>query len=64
MVSAKQELRELFEYSAGLDDIWMHAIYILVAVGILATIQAGRPVVGLLFTTFLIGVMLGRATAI
>ena len=64
MVSRTQELRELFEYSIGLDDIWMNAIYMLVAIGILATIQAGRPIVGTMFTTFLIGVMFGRTTAI
>lgn len=64
MVSAKQELRELFEYSFGLDDIWMHLVYLIAAVGILTAIQAGRPVVGSMFTTFLIGVMFGRTTAI
>lgn len=64
MVSPTQELRELFEYSAGLDDIWMHGVYLLVLAGILTAIQAGRPVVGTMFTTFLIGVMFGRTTAI
>lgn len=64
MVSPTQELRELFEYSAGLDDHWMHVVYILVLVGILAAISIGRPIVGTLFTTFLIGVMFGRTTAI
>lgn len=64
MVSAKQELRELFEYSFGLDDIWMHVVYLIVAVGILATIQVGRPIIGTMFTTFLIGVFFGRTTAI
>ncbi len=64
MVSPTQELRELIEYSAGLDDIWMHGVYLLVLAGILTAIQAGRPVVGTMFTTFLIGVMFGRTTAI
>lgn len=64
MVSATQELKELLEYSIGLDDLWINGVYLLVAVGILATIQAGRPVVGTMFTTFLIGVLFGRTTAI
>lgn len=64
MVSARQELRELFQYSVGFDDVWMHAVYLIVTIGILATIQAGQPALGTMFTTFLIGVMFGRTTAI
>lgn len=64
MVSPTQELRELFEYSFGLDDVWMHAVYIIVLIGILTAISLGRPIVGTMFTTFLIGVMFGRTTAI
>lgn len=64
MVSARQELRELFQYSFGFDEITMVGVYSLVLVGILTMILAGRPIVGTMFTTFLIGVMFGRTTAI
>lgn len=64
MVSPTQELRELFEYSVGLDNLWMHFVYIIAALGILIALQAGKPLVGTMFTTFLIGVMFGRTTAI